>query len=576
MIVARRVYLYGIAFAAIWLLLNGAAGLLELILTAIAEAVVGPLQVIGEGSRASQVSFSVALTGVGLLVWAIHWGLAVRAASRDEIPERRSAIRKLYLYGVMLVGGLVLAFQVRTLVVDLLGQLFATATPADILHGDLVPPLAMSLAAGVLWAYHARTAHLDVQIVPEAGAGATIRRWCVYLLAWTGLLMLMLGTVALLTRLLELLRPSGALIVDSLQWLGLDVAGRSASILVGLLVWVVAWTWSTRQFERADGPYPERSSVLRKVYLYGILLMAVSWTVWNLGQMLYVALRSVMIPSQAGDLWSSVQHEFGGKVAHVFVFGVTWVYHARVLRREAAVAEVGRQASIRWIYGYIVAFVGASTLAAGVAGLLSTILDLLVQPGASVSAYWWQEQISLYATLIVVGLPAWLIPWLRLQREVGAAVARRSLVRRIYLFVALAGTVLTLLGACVYVLYQVLRVILGDAWSAGATSDLLAAVSAATAAGLFLAYHLQVFRTDAALAAADEAAAPQAETPSSATVPSGATAPSGPLVTLLVIRPATGADPAVLHAELAAALPPDATVQTVQLPESEASRLLGQ
>jgi hypothetical protein len=558
MIAARRVYLYGIAFAAIWTLLNGAAGLLELILTALAEVIVGPLQIIGESSRASEVSFSVALTGIGLLVWTIHWGLAARATSRDEIPERRSAIRKLYLYGVLLVGGLVLAFQLRTLVVDLLGLIFGTVTPADILHGELIPPLAMSLATGILWAYHAYIARVDATIVPEAGAGATIRRWCVYLLAWTGLLMLMLGTVALLTRLFELVSPSaGTLLVDSVEWLALDVAGRSGSMLIGLLFWVAAWGWSTRQFEQPGGPHSERDSVLRKVYLYGILLMAVSWTVWNLGQMLYVALRSVLIPSEAGELWSSVQHDLGGKVAHVLVFGLAWAYHARALKREAAVAEVGRQASIRWIYGYIVAFVGASTLAAGLAGLLSTVLDGFVQPGTSSSPFWWQEQISLYATLIVVGLPVWLVPWLRLQREVGAAEARRSLVRRIYLFVALAGTVFTLLGTCVYVLYQLLRVLLGDRWTAGATSDLLAAVSAATVAGLFLAYHLQIFRRDAALALADEAAGP-----------------AGDLVTLLVVRPANGTDPAMLRAQLTATLPADTHVQTVQLPASEAARLL--
>ena len=37
MIVARRVYLYGIAFAAIWVLINGIAGLIEVALESIAD-----------------------------------------------------------------------------------------------------------------------------------------------------------------------------------------------------------------------------------------------------------------------------------------------------------------------------------------------------------------------------------------------------------------------------------------------------------------------------------------------------------------------------------------------------------
>ena len=112
--------------------------------------------------------------------------------------------------------------------------------------------------------------------------------------------------------------------------------------------------------------------------------------------------------------------DLGGTVAHLVVFGIAWAYHAQVVKREASVAEAGRQASIRWIYGYLVALVGAATLAAGLFGLLSTLLDLLVQPGTTQSEYWWQEQLSLYGTLVVVGLPVWLIPWTRLQREVVA------------------------------------------------------------------------------------------------------------------------------------------------------------
>ena len=579
MIVARRVYLYGIAFASIWMLVNGVAGLLEIVLTALFEAIIGPLQTIGESSLANEVSFAGALTGIGLIVWIIHWGLALRATSQDELPERRSAIRKLYLYGVLFIGGLVLVYQLRTLIIDLLGLLFGTVTGPDLITGDVTPPLAMVLTIGVLWAYHARIARQDAQIVPEAGAGATIRRWCVYLLSLTGLMMLIFGTIGLLTRLFDLAVPADAQVVESGRWFALEASGRISSILVGLLFWLAAWRWSTRQFDQPAGPSPERNSVLRKVYLYGVLFISVSWTVWNLGRVLYVALRSVLIPSQAGALWSTVQHDLGGTLAHVLIFGIAWAYHARVITREAAVAtEAGRQSTIRWIYGYIVALVGSATLASGLFGLLATLLDLLAQSGASMyDEYWWQEALSLYGTLVVVGLPVWLIPWLRLQREVVASVARRSLARRIYLFLMLAATVLTLLAAGAYTLYQLLRVILGDRWSVSNTSDLLWAISAAIIAGLLLAYHLAVFRRDAALAAQDEAANPPPVTPATSTpLLADGTAPTDPseLVTLLVIRPTSPATADLLRAQVAASLPPGVTIQTVQVPPSDATRLL--
>jgi hypothetical protein len=52
MIVARRVYLYGIAFATVWMLVNGLAGLLEVALEAIVEGVLGPFATVG-GSDSS-------------------------------------------------------------------------------------------------------------------------------------------------------------------------------------------------------------------------------------------------------------------------------------------------------------------------------------------------------------------------------------------------------------------------------------------------------------------------------------------------------------------------------------------
>ncbi|MCC7370843.1 MAG: hypothetical protein IT306_20690 [Chloroflexi bacterium] len=564
MIVARRVYLYGIAFAALWMLAGGLAGLLEILLTVLAERFVGPIQTVAQGSFASEVSYSGALIGIGLLVWLIHWGLALRITARDEIPERRSGIRKLYLYAVLLVGGVVLVYQGRGLLIDVLRQLFGVDSASDLLTGSVLPQLSRVLTIGVLWAYHAKIARDDARIVPEAGAGATLRRWCVYVLATIGLLLLIVGTVDLLQTLFDRLAPTGGQVIAAGQWQALGMAGQLSSTTVGLGVWLAAWVWSTRLFYWAGGPAPERDSVLRKVYLYGVLLMAVSWTVWNLGQMLYVALRSALIPAEAGDLWGSIQDDLGESIANLLVFGVVWAYHAAVLRREAAAAtEVGRQASIRWIYGYIVALVGSATLAGGLIGLLMTVLDLIVQPNSEpFMPYWWQRQVSLYATLALVGLPVWLIPWRRLQSEVVASVARRSLVRRIYLFVALASTVLTLLGACVFVVYQVLRAILGESWTASNTSDVLHAGSAAAVAGLFLAYHLQVFRRDAALAEQDAAATPATVTPAAS------------LVTLLVIRAGSADEAEQLRNAVTRLLPNGTAIQTVRMPPDEADRLL--
>src|SRR5688572_27525887 len=189
MIVARRVYQYGIAFATIWMLVNGLAGLLEVALEAIVETMVSPITIVPGSGLADMVSFYGALTGIGLVVWVIHWGLATRAVARDPVGECRSALRKLYLYGYLLVGGLILTFQMRRLVMDLLGVAFGTVSGSDLANGEVMQPLSMLVATGAFWAYHLRVLQRDRAIVPETGAAATIRRWCAYGLAFVGLMM---------------------------------------------------------------------------------------------------------------------------------------------------------------------------------------------------------------------------------------------------------------------------------------------------------------------------------------------------------------------------------------------------
>jgi hypothetical protein len=180
---------------------------------------------------------------------------------------------------------------------------------------------------------------------------------------------------------------------------------------------------------------------------------------------------------------------------------------------------------------------------------------------------------ALYATMIVVGLPVWLLPWLRLQREVVAAVARRSLARRIYLFLALGATVLTLLGSGAYTLYQILRVVLGERWTGGETSNLIDAASAAIVAGLLLAYHLRIFQRDAALAKLDE---PTALSPTAPVTTNEAAQPAlaSDLVTLVIARAAGDEEAGALRARLEAALPPGTTIETRRVTRDQADRLL--
>jgi len=577
MIVARRVYLYAIAFAGLGMLVGALRELLEIVLEAVVTLVYGPLPSVGRAITPDRVSFASAVGIIGLVAWLVHWGLAARAVrGPDGDAETRSTIRKLYLYAVLLVGGLTLTFALRSLVEDLLSALFGLLVlPPALFGGRIIPPLATLGAVGVFWAYHAHVASGERARVPETGGGATLRRWCTYVLAFVGLMLLLFGTANLLTTLADVVRQSILIQADSGRWLGTEVAGRVGSMVAGLVVWGLAWAWSLKLFAQQAGPDPERDSVLRRVYLYLVLLLAVTWTVWSLGEVLYVALRSLLGPPPEGTVWSDVMATLQGGAANALVFGLAWAYHGSVVKREAASEiELHQQASVRWIYSYLVAFVGTATLAVGMGGALATLMELIVLPASIRPDDWWAERSSLYATLLVVGLPVWLIPWRRLQREITATTARRSLVRRIYLFLVVGLSVLGLLGSGAFTLYQFLRLALGESWSGSQTSDLIDAASAAMVAVIFLAYYLRVFQRDALLARGD-VQEPEDQGKDALVAASTTLAANGTLVTLLVVQPGRDADLAELQRRVEQAVPPGSIVQTATMTDAQAHALLG-
>jgi Domain of unknown function (DUF5671) len=517
--VIRRLYVYTIAFIALGMFLIGAAQLLQVLLETAVEGLGGAVA-IGQSPIRQRLSLAIALALIGLAGWTIHWWLASRALSgRDEKSERTSGIRHLYLYAVLLVGGMVGMGAAAGLTHDLLRAFLGGSSRTAVISGAVVDPAVLLVLTTALWAYHARVAGTDRMGQPETGASATLRRWFIYGLSFCSLLALVMGLVNFLETLWLMgagLLPGAAVPVADTGLFAARIISGGSAIVAALVVWVAAWQWSRAWLAWSDPKDPESASVLRKVYIYFVLAGAVAFTTWAAGLALHQVLRVLLTPERGGLGSTQMIVGLGSALAAVVVFGITWAYHARVLSKEAAVtAEAPRQATIRWFYSYLVAIIGLTALAIGIAGTFATLLDLAFQPLATRPAGWWEDHISLFATLAAVGLPIWLAFWFPIQREMSDAAARRTVVRRIYLFVVFGATVLTLLVAGVFALYQLVRVALGEAWTAGQTTDTLSALSALLVAGLLLVYHLSLLRAQGQISEATTAqpTTPIPETP---------------------------------------------------------------
>ncbi len=522
--VARRVYFYGVAFASLVMLAIGLNGLGELLLDRLAGVLPGAGQTVSR--PLSELTQSVALVLVGLPVWLLHWRLAQRAAEREE-GEREAALRRLYLYAVLLTFALRWAFSANELLQAALGALLGAdlSTGRGALGRALLAPLPWIVVSGALWAYHRQVVVGDRRLVGESGASATLRRWYVYGLAFAGLLVMLNGAAGAFRLAWESL-AAVALGTAVLGHAG-AAARAGATTLVGLALWLAHWSgWAVQ----AGGDVAEQDvrSVLRPVYLFLALGVSVGFTLTALARILYYGLARLLGVSQPGGEGGPLLLLLGGPLGTAVVYGASWLYHrAGVASQARAQPELPVQAGVRRLYVYLVSLISLGLLASGVGGLLWTLADAATNATRTLNRPdWWREQVSLYATLLAVGLPVWLAHW----GPVAAPGARRwvadepqALARRLYLYLTLLVGVLTLLGSGAVAARQVLDLVLGEAATGGALTNLARALAVAAVSGAVVFYHQRVLRADVELtraAAEARGPAPATETGRAPTAPS--------------------------------------------------------
>lgn len=143
--VVRRLYYYVVAAAGIALLWFGLVDTVGALL----DALLGGLWV-------DPLATGLSLLTVGAPVWALHWRAVQRVARRDNaegLAERASLTRRAYLYGVALVGALLILFYLARVVYRFL--LFVLGDPnAGMMTGQTVDEIARAAISAVLWIVH--------------------------------------------------------------------------------------------------------------------------------------------------------------------------------------------------------------------------------------------------------------------------------------------------------------------------------------------------------------------------------------------------------------------------------------
>jgi hypothetical protein len=474
----RRLYFYLVAFISVEVVVWGLVGLLRSIID----------KTVSGGADA--LAQALALILVGVPIFLIHWLWAQRVSAKDE-EEKSATLRAVFLYAILL-GTLipviqnVLSFIDRSLVeVTGLGVARAfTSFREQTLADNLIAIIMNAIVASYFWGILGN----DWATLTEKENFSEVRRLYRYIWMLYGLLMTVFGAQQILRFIFYI---PGNLLGE----LGREVVVNGIALLViGTPVWI--YTWRIIQDSLADSA--EMGSTLRLGILYILALGGVITVITTAAMVVDIIVTRLL----GGDgTFRDFVREIGGPISIGVPLGMIWAYYGYWLNRHIeAIGDRVRQAGMKRIYNYILAFIGLVVSFIGVTTLLNFIIDMI----ASKAFLMGDSNRSSLATSIsslVVGLPLWLMTWRPMQAE--ALIqndlgdhARRSVLRKTYLYLALFASVIGGMATAVALVYQLIKLVLTGNGGADFVNTLLNLTQLLFLFGVVLIYHLRVLRAD--------------------------------------------------------------------------------
>jgi hypothetical protein len=484
----RRLYFYLVAFISIEVVVWGLVGLLRSIVD----------QTVSGGADA--LAQALALILVGVPIFLVHWSWAQRVSAREE-DEKEAALRAVFLYAILLATLIpvvqnLLSFIDRALVQSTgLGVARAFSAFREQTLADNLIAILMNL---VVAAYFWNVLRGEWVTLKDRENFSEVRRLYRYIWMLYGLLMTVFGAQQILRFLIYI--PG-----DVLGEMGREVVvNGTALLMVGTPVWVYSW----RVIQDSLPDPAEMGSNLRLGILY-ILALGGVITVITTASMLV----NTLVTRLFGADWTAQYfvQQLGGPISVGVPLGMVWAYYGYWLNRHiAAIGDKVRQAGMKRLYNYILAFIGLVVSFVGVATLITFIIDMITSK-APLMGDSNRSSLATAISSLVVGLPLWLMTWRPMQSEALAQGdpstssglgmgdhARRSVLRKTYLYLALFASVIGGMATAVGLVYQLIRVALTGDVDSDFVNTLLNIIQLLFLFVVVLIYHLSVLRADGA------------------------------------------------------------------------------
>jgi hypothetical protein len=477
----RRLYFYAVAFISLEVILWG---MISLVRSFFGNRIENGVQTLAQ---------AISLILVGVPIFLVHWILAQRFSATDG-EEKTASIRAVFLYGILLAT----LIPVIQNFIALLDRIFlsvanlqtnraiigASQTWVDNL---IAIPINLIIAAYFWNVLRVEWRHPEPVEGPETQNFSEIRR--LYRFVWVlyGLIMVIFGA------------QQTVMYIFSMPTQLLGEFGRESIVnaiillVVGAPIWFLSW----RVLQDALPDPAEKESFLRLGILYLLSLGGVITALTAGGSLIYIILKNLL---GDGTTWQNFFSQIGVPISIGLPFGIMWAYHSIYLNKPIAFDEnLPRRAGKKRLYFYILSLIGLAAAFFGTAMLLSYVIDLLtaisyLSDGGSSS------KISAALATLVVGLPVWLFTWLPMQMEAlnNADIgdhARRSIVRKSYLYFVIFVAVIGGMAAAVALVFTLINQLLGGGES-NFVNSLLNALQMLVLFSILLIYHFFSLRKD--------------------------------------------------------------------------------
>lgn len=473
----RRLYFYLVAFISVEVVLWGLIGLLRSTVN----------QTVSSGGGAETLARALALILVGVPIFLFHWLWAQRASAGDE-EEKTASLRAVFLYAILLATLIPIVQNTLSFIDRALIQTTGLRPELAFSQQTLADNLIAILMNGIVAAYFWNILRSEWKTLQDKESFSDIRRLYRYIWMLYGLLMTVFGAQQILRFLFYI--PG-----DILGELGREiVVNGTALILIGTPVWALAWRVIQDSLtDPAEGGSSLRLGILYLHALGGVItVITAAWNVTN------IILASLLGGETA---FRAFAREVSGPISIGIPLGVVWAYYGYWLNRhiEGTGDEV-KQAGMKRLYYYILSFIGLIVSFVGVASLISFTIDIVTGHGVLMSETF-RSQFASSISSLFVGLPLWLMNWRPMQAQALAVDevgdhARRSVLRKFYLYLALFASVIGSMATAVGLIYQLIVAVLNGETGIGFVTDVLNLTQLLFLFAVVLVYHLSVLRRD--------------------------------------------------------------------------------